>query len=645
MSTEIPVTQYKKSETFEKAANAWWRSERVKACTDIWSKVKQIRQQQSSRRGEFLRFARLYCNTDFDQFLNGVTNGSFGRRLSFNVSRSCVDTACAKISKSKTRPLILTTKGNQSQSKRAKLLTQYLDGMYDSTKIYRHGKRSFRESCIFGTGILKVFIERGEVKTEKVFIDELVVDDLDGRAMAPREMHQVKMIPREVALDLYGEDAKAKEAIKNCSTYWEIAASTKTKADLIGIIESWHLPSGPEATDGKHVISVENYTLVFEDYKKDYFPFVYHRWNEPVMGWYGDGIVSQLVGIQLEINTVLIRIKESQELVAVPRVLVEKGSGVNASHITDEIGGIIYYTGAKPDFNTPRGMNKEAYDWVEYLYRKAFEETGISQLSATSKKPAGLDSRVALREYQDIETERFVLVGERYQDMFIDAGRMFIDLQRDLAKEDSKLSIKVKGKDFIETIKWKDCDLEDDKFLMTVYPTNFLPRTPEGQLETIQELIQSGFIEDASWAMSLLNYPDLQDFIDVKTAALDDVKLVIEMILEEGRYTAPEPYMDLALAIKMVQSAYLRGKTTDVPEERLELLRKFIDACQDIMLKATAPPTSPLTTPAAPTDPNQPLAPVQNAVAGIAGLPAPAIPGAIAQPIQPPVSDLMPVTQ
>jgi hypothetical protein len=40
-------------------------------------------------------------------------------------------------------------------------------------------------------------------------------------------------------------------------------------------------------------------------------------------------------------------------------------------------------------------------------------------MSASSQKPAGLDSGVAIREFQDIETERFALVSQNYEDCYI----------------------------------------------------------------------------------------------------------------------------------------------------------------------------------------------------------------------------------
>jgi hypothetical protein len=598
--TPVKKIRYDKNTLVANRINqSWWLEDENQKHSHIWAKVQAIRQSNSARRSDFLRYARLYTNTEFDHFLSGVSGGFMNRRLSFNVVRSCVDTACSMISQAKTRPLILTTAGDYKQTARAKKLTQYLDGMFDSTKFYRHQRKSFREGCVFGTGILKIFPEEGQVKVEKVFVDEIVVDDLDARAGNPREMHQVKLMPRERLYALFNTKEQRK-MIEQAAIWWEVQKSPRTQVDVVGLVESWHLPSeanpDEDTQDGRHVISLNNYTLLDEPYTKNYFPFTFNHWNEPLLGFHGEGLAAQLVGIQLEINMVLQRIKEAQELVAVPRVYVQKGSGVNASHITDEIGGVVYYQGNEPKISTPVAMNKEAYDYLEYLYQKSFQDTGISQLAANSKKPAGLDSAVALREYQDIQSDRFILVGERYQDQAIDAAKIMLDTQRDLAKEDPNMTIKVKGKSFIEKIKWKDVDLDEDKYVMTMYPTNFLPKTPEGQLQFTQELVQAGYI-DQQEALSLLNFPDLQGFFRTRTAAIDDINMIIEQIVDEGTYTPPEPYMDLALAIKMMQAAYLRGKTDGVPEDKLELMRRFIDACQDIMIQASAPPPGALTAP------------------------------------------------
>jgi hypothetical protein len=74
-------------------------------------------------------------------------------------------------------------------------------------------------------------------------------------------------------------------------------------------------------------------------------------------------------------------------------------------------------------------------------------------------------------------------------------------------------------------------------------------------------------------------------------AARENVNMIIEDMIENGNYQTPEPFMNLALAIQMVQSAYLKARMRNVPEERLELLRRFIEDCQMML---APPPMAPL---------------------------------------------------
>lgn len=591
MSSDIPVIEYGNNGAKSPTETFWWKAKKEDLHTSVFSTVLKIRTLQSFRKADNIRHARLYSNTEFDRFVAGVTAGLFGKKITFNVSKACVDTACSKISTAKTRPLFLTEKGNAKQQKRAKKLTQYMDGMFISNKVYARGKECFRDAAIFGTGPLKIFEKDGQIAYERTFIDEIVVDDLDGRLGKPRQMHHCQIIHREILKEMFAEGTELTTAIAQADA--ESRPNKSGITELIEVIESWHLPSSPDAKDGRHTICIKNKTLLDEPWKHSFFPFAFMRWSDPILGFYGEGLVSELIGIQLEINMLLLRIKEAQELMAVPRIFVEDGSSVNTGHITDEVSGIIKYRGTKPDAVVWPAMNGEIYSYLEYLFKKAFEVTGISQLAASSIKPAGLDSRVALREYQDIQTERFAMVAERYQDFFLEISRITIEIQRELEEADpGSQKVNVKSKKFLETIKWKEVDMDDDKFIMQTFPTNFLPKTPEGKLQFTQELIQSGFI-DPDWGLELLDFPDLSEFFSLKTAAIDDVREVIEKIIEDEEYTAPEEYMNLQLCVQIGQASYLRAKTDGTGEIALELLQRFIDDSQDL-IKAMTPPQLPM---------------------------------------------------
>jgi hypothetical protein len=79
-----------------------------------------------------------------------------------------------------------------------------------------------------------------------------------------------------------------------------------------------------------------------------------------------------------------------------------------------------------------------------------------------------------------------------------------------------------------------------------------------------------------------LDYPDLEQAVGLANAQVDDIRNTIENIINDGVYDTPEPYQNLELAIQMAQSYYQKARTTKVPENRLELLRRFIDDCHEL---------------------------------------------------------------
>ena len=598
----------------------WWLEEKdmgVNAFAVAW----KIKQNQNYRLTQNLRYARLYSNLEILGLQAGTyartTAQSIEQRVTFNVIRQCVDTAANKISKNRPRPMFLTSGGDWKLKKRAKNLTKFIDGLFDIGKTYSVGQQCFVDSCVFGIGVMHIFSEDGTIKFERVLPDEILVDDAEGIYGSPRQIHRTKYIHREVLLDLFGKDKDALAAIKGAPSGMPGDNTSTYAGDLIATIESWHLRSGPKAKDGKHCISIQGKELFAEDYKKDTFPFVFFRWSQSIVGFHGTGLAEELMGIQVEINKILRNIQKAISLVAIPRAFVENGSQVNLAHMNNQIAAVIKYTGRPPVFDTPTGMNAEVYNHLERLYNKAFEIAGISQLAASAKKPAGLDSGVALREFNDIESERFAVVGQRWEQFYIDAAEICVDLAHDLYKDGIDLKLNVPGKAFLETIKWSEVSLQKDAFVLRCFPTSILPTTPAGRLQVVQELIQSGFITKED-GLALLDFPDLEKVMSLANSAMDDTIEQLERIVEDGTYFTPEPYQNLDLAVRLGQSMYLKARSNKVPEQNLELLRRYIDdakALLDEQQAAMAPPAA-----AAP-------------------------PLALAQPAAPPVSDLLPLGQ
>lgn len=629
---EIPTIYYNQTATSTDANNRWWTLKDDTLFQSVWQVVKKTSENQSARSLNHIRYARLYHNVENYSLQPWATprqipnDALLSSRVTLNVVKSCVDTVASKIAKNRPKPQFLTSDGDYSLQTKAKNLTQFIEGLFYSGKFYEINAQAFIDACVFGTGAVYMYYcpDEKTIKIERVLIEELVVNEIDGRYKTPSQIHRVRMVARDALASMY---PKHLQSIVMAPSGLD-ASSTTSTADVVKVIESWHLPSSKGAGDGKHSICIENATLFSEEYKHDSFPFVFQRWTDSLMGFWGIGLGEELLGIQLEINKLLRNIQISQHLMSVPQVWVESSSKVVAAQLNNEIGGIKKYTGNPPIFQVPPAMSAEVYNHLENLFSKAFQITGVSQLSASALKPAGIDAAVALREMSDIESERFMLVAQRYEESFMNLARMAINMCKALYEDEGiNINMKAPGKKSMTAISWKDVSLKDDQYIMKVWPTSLLPSSPAGKLQKVQEMMQAGFF-DREDAIALLDFPDTEAVTSLITASRDDTLLMISNMLEKGIYDPPEPYMNLQLAMKLTQSAYIKARMNGYEDDKLELLRRFMSDLQTLM----APP---------------PLAEAPVVPPVDMGMPVPGIEGAplepIASPEAAPTSELLPV--
>ena len=64
---------------------------------------------------------------------------------------------------------------------------------------------------------------------------------------------------------------------------------------------------------------------------------------------------------------------------------------------------------------------------------------------------------------------------------------------------------------------------------------------------------------------------------------------IISQMLEHGKFIPPEPFQNLQLATKLVNSAYLRAKTQGAPEDRLDLLRRYLENAAALLAESMQP--------------------------------------------------------
>ena len=570
----------------------WWQGEEAEAAKDVFATVRTLEQSQSELRKIFLFNARLYSNADLPGLdwttsQQSVTRRPYGRNTE-NIIQSVVDTATSKIAANRPRAVVSTDDADFTTQRRAKLLESFIEAQMHRLGVYDLAALAFRDSCVFGTGALKVFEEDGEVCVERVVPDELIVDECECRSAYPRTLYQRKFVDRSVLIHDYPESAEAIEQAK--SGVW---SGRRLDKQQVVVIEAWRLPSGRGADDGVHTICIDGETLLWERYKKATFPFVFYRWTPPLIGFYGQGLAEQLTGIQLEVTKLRRFIRLAQDTISVPRVFVHRKSKILTEHLIDsEIAKIIHYEGQPPVFLSPPAVAQDIYLYVERLSAKAYEIAGISQLSAQSKKPSGLDSAVALREFSDQETSRFAMQSQSYESMILEVAQRIVEVAKAIYARRKKPLRLWNTTNVAELIQWSDVDMDEDMYRMKIDAASLMARSPAARQQQVREWFTDGVIDQDEYRR-LLDHPDLKRSATLMNAAINDIEATIENLCA-GKYEQPEPFQNLELGIVKVQEAYLDCRRRNAPEPILELFRRWMKSAEQLIPKsapASAAPT------------------------------------------------------
>ena len=248
---------------------------------------------------------RLYGNFDIagrGQELRTVSvfKGVRDQRMRFNLCASVVDTALSLFGASRPRPTYITDVGDWELQQQAELRGKAITAQLDALGAYMLAPRAALDGLVTGTGAIYGFLDPVTrlPKFERAMPLELMVDHVDGINGQPRSIYRSRVVAREVLMDAY-PSKKDKLATSggleqlNFDVYRREFFGNETMSDTVLVVEAWHLPSGPDAKDGRHVVTADNALLVDEEWKHDRFPFAFYRWKQRQFGFYGMGAVEE----------------------------------------------------------------------------------------------------------------------------------------------------------------------------------------------------------------------------------------------------------------------------------------------------------------------------------------------------------------
>ena len=564
-----------------------------------------------------------------------VGMGGMGQitQITWNVIRSVVQTVASQVSRSRPRARFITSGGTYAQKIRAKKLTTYCDGLFAEAKVYEKTQQAFVCAGAFDVAGIHVYEDNDRVGVDLVRACEIMIGANDGIDAKPRSMYRRKFIDRGVLLAKFarGKANEGKRLAINAANKADPVADS-SGSNLVEVYEAWHLPSSDKAEDGWHVLAIESQagggggTLLVEPYAKKYFPIILFSLDPALSGPYGVSAAATLLPIQMAVNVGLDRIARGQHLACRPGVWLPLSAKVTKGQINSAIGSTNYYAGTTPPtFYTPQAFSPEVYAQLERHFEKGFSLYGVNAQVAAGTKEAGTTSAVAIRESLDVQTARFAVLSQRWEALHMEIARIAIDTARDIYAKNGEMRVSAPGTTFLDSIDWGDVNLEEDEFVIHVYPVSLLPTTPQGRIDRVNELVTAG-IWSPKRGEAALDDLDIESAMSGERAAEKRIEKMCERMLIEGKYTGPDPTNDLAACLRIGSQFLDEGIESGADERNLDLLYRFLDDASSLQQALQAPP------PPAPGAPPAPGGAAPGAPPPPGGAPPPPAPAPPAPP-------------
>ena len=572
----------------------WWHAPRPENAHDavvhetLFEHVRAVEDNQYKIHKQNLRNAKLYCNRK----LEGLDWGSHTERQSNyapisltteGLASSVVDTVTALIGKNRPKPTPVVRDADFSVELLGRQLDRYLYGMFKRLKVYERTIQVFNDACWAAIGALKIDIDDNEIFCERVNPDEIIVDQQEAYNCDPIQVHQRKLVPKVVMLQMYPERAMDIEMAQTRYTGSWTSYRNPSSGSMV-VIESWKLPSGDEP--GRHVICSEGVTFLDEEYTRDCFPFVFFRWSPLPTGFYGRPLIEEITPFQWRLNELNRKIANAQTVMCEPRIFMDRGSRVVKEQIDGQPFRVITYQGKPPEAITWPAMSPEIYSERERTISAAHRFAGISEYQAQGTLPtqARLDSSKAIREHNKRDDGRFARQAIRYENLHLEVAQHLLELSAILYKRKVNTRVQFAQRGLIEDIDWSAVhDLCTNKqFVLQIEASSLLNMTPAAREDILQQWAQQGIVSPQEYR-HLLNHPDLEEQQDLLSIGIDDIKATSEKI-DKGEFASPLPEQNLQFGVGYMHKMLLkRNRQKNVPEEVLQGYRDWIVQAQGLL--------------------------------------------------------------
>ena len=491
----------------------------------ILNNISQLKSFSGSRNYKYRRNFRWYNATKTASlesiknpmvlgYIDGLEQGEEGDTTpnpQLNIIASCIDTLHAKIAESKVRPFFTTINGTFKDIQTVKQTQHFFDIMFDEQGVNKTVSDAFRDACIFDTGVIYIDEETATVRRALPFQVYVSPSEVNYKNITKCYYEQkdfpITCLPEKVLTKFKNKNLD----FVDFGIYYD--TFNKTKA---------------YTANGSFVLA--------EEWDKQAIPFIFLHYKNPILSNVSISVVDMLINIQQEINILMAKIKDASQINPANTFFVPDGSSIKAQQLNNRVGNVITYkpqaSGGVPVItSTPAFIDGQYMSLLDSLIQKAYDIIGVSQLSATSRKPTGLNSGIAIATAEDIEADRF----ETQLNQVI---RAYVDIAKTCIKIFDKDSEVLPSSKYRCSIKWSDVLREADNMNIQFSGADNLSKDPSTKLQQLQQLATAGVIP-AARISQLMQIPDLEMGYSLANNAIEAVMEVIKNCVENDDFDIP----------------------------------------------------------------------------------------------------------
>lgn len=304
--------------------------------------------------------------------------------------------------------------------------------------------------------------------------------------------------------------------------------SEEKKSDLIPVYKLYHEKSGL-IPNGRYVFFIESQILLDAPLPYEKIPLVCLSPENEFEKAFGYSPILELLPIQDAIDTVSSTIFTNNQAFGVQSVIIDKGSGVTVSQVSEGLNFIEVNPGTKD----PRPLqltasSGESYRFLDTLINQSQLLSGINSAVRGEAGANMSGSALALLSQNALQFSNGL--QQSYMSLSEDVGTLVISILKQYANT-QRIS-QLAGKHNRPLLKsWSSQDLQGVS-RVTIENSNALSRTISGRMQIAQDLLGQGFIKNPEQYLMVLETGRLENVYESESRQLQLMRSENEKLSE-----------------------------------------------------------------------------------------------------------------